>query len=137
MLTKQKSMSDTIQHTHQGLLVTCTNETVAARTVQLLDNDNTEGNGATVTAIGQPIVVAEELGEITALNLSSNGQWLALALGCYQIWIIKLSWKSVKQTKSGVFDNDAPRIISSVRHHATLEGHRARIHGLHFLKGNL
>ena len=135
LIPKQKHQIETIQNKHQGLLVTCTNETVAARTVQLLDNDNKEEGGTIVTAIGQPIVVAEELGEITAINLSCNGQWLALALSCFQIWIIQLSWKSVKQTKSGVLGNDVPKIISSVRHHATLEGHRARIHGLHFLKG--
>jgi len=123
------------QGTQQGLLVTCTNEIVAARTIQLLDNDSQEVDGTIVTAIGQPIVVAEELGEITAINLSRNGQWLALSLSCFQIWIIQLIWKSVKQTKPDGLENDVPKIISSVRHHATLEGHRARIHGLHFLKG--
>ena len=101
----------------------------------MLDNDSQEVDCTIVTAIGQPIVVAEELGEITAINLSRNGQWLALSLSCFQIWIIQLIWKSVKQTKPDGLENDVPKIISSVRHHATLEGHRARIHGLHFLKG--
>ena len=63
---------------HQGLLVTCSNETVAARTVQLLHNGGKYEENTVVTAIGQPIVVAEELGEITAINLSNNGQWLSL-----------------------------------------------------------
>ena len=128
---------------HQGLLVTCTNEIVAARTVQLLHGDDKEHEtkDMIVSAIGQPIVVAEELGEITAINLSSNGQWLALALSCFQIWIIQLCWKTVRQQQQSANSNTSaskqPKIISSVRHHATLEGHRARIHGLHFLAGNL
>ena len=135
-ITKENPHTNNVKPTHQGLLVTCTNEIVAARTVQLLHSDNKEEKGTVVTAIGQPIVVAEELGEITSLNLSSNGQWLALSLSCFQIWIIQLSWKSVKQKRLGALENDVPKIISSVRHHATLEGHRARIHGLHFLRGS-
>ena len=128
--------SNVNQPTHQGLLVTCTNEIVAARTVQLLHSDEKYESDMVVAAIGQPIVVAEELGEITAINLSTDGQWLALALSCFQIWIIQLCWKSVRLTNSNTSANKQPKIISSVRHHATLEGHRARIHGLHFLTGH-
>ena len=135
---QKPNLSNLNQASYQGLLVTCTNETVAARTVQLMnvkhDEDKCESN-TVVTAIGQPIVVAEELGEVTAINLSSNGEWLALALSCFQIWIIQLSWKSVKQTKAASPNNRLPKIISAVRHLATLEGHRSLIHGLHFLKG--
>ena len=129
-----KTVSQANDTSSQGLLVTCTNDVVAARTVQLANSDYQGSNDMVVTAIGQPIIIAEELGEVTALSLSSNGQWLALALGCFQIWIIKLTWKSVKQPTANL--GRQPKIISAVRHHATLEGHRALIHGLHFLKGN-
>ena len=129
-----KTVSQANDMSSQGLLVTCTNDVVAARTVQLANSDYQGSNDMVVTAIGQPIIIAEELGEVTALSLSSNGQWLALALGCFQIWIIRLTWKSVKQPTANL--GRLPKIISAVRHHATLEGHRALIHGLHFLKGN-
>ena len=152
----------------QGLLVTCTNNTVIARNIQLLSNnsqDTSDGvnHDMIVTAIGQPIIVAEELGEVTSLDLSHDGQWLALALGngCHQVWIIQLTWKQVQHFQN---NNDGrpnqsstsmtssppiapitsnsnqnnchlPQIIKAVRHHATLDGHKAPIHGLHFLKG--
>ena len=131
-----KPVSQTNDTSSQGLLVTCTNDVVAARTVQLANSDYQGNNDMVVTAIGQPIIIAEELGEVTALSLSSNGQWLALALGCFQIWIIRLTWKPVKQPTANLTLGRLPKIISAVRHHATLEGHRALIHGLHFLKGN-
>ena len=123
------------QSSCQGLLVTCTNDIVAARSVQLSDDINDYPDSTIVTAVGQPITVAEELGEITAISLSSNGEWLSLALGCFQIWIIQLCWKSIKQVGLNSSTTCLPKIINAVRHHATLEGHRARIHGLHFLKG--
>ena len=131
-----KTVSQANDTSSQGLLVTCTNDVVAARTVQLANSDYQGSNDMVVTAIGQPIIIAEELGEVTALSLSSNGQWLALALGCFQIWIIRLTWKPVKQPTANITLGRLPKIISAVRHHATLEGHRALIHGLHFLKGN-
>ena len=122
---------------HQALLVTCTSNVVTARNVQLLNGDDEYEDSTIVTAVGQPIIVAEELGETTAINLSSNGQWLALALSCFQVWIIQLTWKSVKQAASNTSATRLPKIINAVRHHATLEGHKALIHGLHFLKGDI
>ena len=126
---------------HQGLLVTCTHNVVTARNVQLLSSDehDTTSKGTTnITAVGQPIIVAEELGEVTCLNLTSNGEWLALALSCLQIWIIQLTWKTVNQAQSNTSSTVClPKIIKAVRHHATLDGHKAPIHGLHFLKGKM
>mgnify|MGYP007048844883 CR=1 FL=1 len=98
--------------------MTCTNDVVSARTVQLANSDYQGINDMVVTAIGQPIIIAEELGEVTALSLSSNGQWLALALGCFQIWIIRLTWKPVKQPTANLTLGRLPKIISAVIHYS-------------------
>ena len=55
-----------------------------------------------------------------SLEMSSNGQWLAIGLDC-QIWILKLNW-----TKEG-------GKISKIDHFATFEGHREPISGLHLM----
>lgn len=68
---------------------------------------------------GLQTLLAEELHDISCLEMSSNGQWLAIGLDT-QIWILKLEW-SIKSCK-----------VCQIDHFATFEGHREPISGLLF-----
>jgi tricorn protease-like protein len=76
--------------------------------------------------VGENITLAEELGEISSMTLSSSGKFLALALENFEVWILKLGWKWQEDK------NPARKCIRDVNHHATLEGHRSIVTGLHF-----
>ena len=64
------------------------------------------------------------------MALSNSGEFLALALENFEVWILKLGWKSLEDQTSD------RKSIKDVNHHATLEGHRSLVTGLHYF-GNL
>lgn len=66
---------------------------------------------------GLQTLLAEELHDISCLEMSKNGRWLAIGLDT-QIWILKLEWKGSK--------------VCQIDHFATFEGHREPISGLLF-----
>ena len=71
---------------------------------------------------GPPVVIAEDLGDVTAVAVAPTGRWLALGLGS-QVWVIAVAWRADTATVRGV------------EHRATLEGHTSSIFGLQFLNG--
>ena len=77
--------------------------------------------------MSQPVVIAEELGDVTALAMSANGRWLALGLGL-QVWVIQVAWK---------MDSLMAWTIKDVKHKATLDGHKSSIFKVEFLNGEL
>ena len=100
------------------LLITCNSKEVTARKVA-----RDEGG----LSLSNPVVVAEELGDVGVVSLSDNGKWLALSLGV-QVWIINLHWRQ---------DGQGSCFIKDVKHIATLDGHTSSILGLNFIRGNL
>ena len=79
-----------------------------------------------IIGIGESITLAEELGDISSMALSHCGEFLALALENFEVWILKLGWKSLEDKTPD------KKCIKEVNHHATLEGHRSLVTGLHY-----
>jgi hypothetical protein len=67
--------------------------------------------------------LAEDLGDVSSIALSSTGEFLSLALHNAEVWVLKLGWNLNCEKVS----------IKEVDHYATLEGHRSVVSGLHYL----
>jgi len=51
-----------------------------------------------IVSVGESVVLAEELSNISVFALDSDGKFLAIALENGDVWILKLTWNDLEKS---------------------------------------